>query len=431
MSLLEYLILDKKTEQGKTFGTYKTKIVYLLHPGGTDVEKKVNNLMFPVVMLSTALGLRQISMTIVTPFISTYCKDLIGYTPLLAGLAVGAFGLMQAIFQIPFGILSDRFGNKKIMIGGLSLVVIGLILAYFANNIGLLIFARALQGSGAVIGVGYSWVAGLAGDRNRTKAMSILGAFISAAAALAFAIGPLLRGIMSVNWMFMAGAILLFANELYILFFVKDTKGPENNNIPRGGDIRILLKNRTFVIMNLAAFINNFIMMSVFYAVPFYIDTVTGQTGMWKIFIPAIAVAIIPMKFSTKWADKDHLNSVLIGAFLISCAGILFFFEKNSYVFLLIGTTLFMCGYISIATIVATDVNNIVGDRYRGTANGIFNSFQYVGNFAGALVTGAVWTISQTFAWVLLVCVGVCGMLVIVFGKPQNGKNINREETIR
>ncbi|MHC6178294.1 MFS transporter [Clostridium sp. JNZ X4-2] len=387
------------------------------------MDKKVNNIMFPVVMLSLALGLRQISMTIVTPFISTYCKNLIGYTPLLAGLAVGAFGLMQAIFQIPFGILSDRFGNKKIMIGGLSLVVVGLVLAYFANNIGLLIFARALQGSGAVIGVGYSWIAGLADDSNRTKAMSIMGAFISAAAALAFGVGPLLRGVMSVSWMFMAGAILLFANELYILFFIKDTKSSDNNNIPQGNDFHILLKNKTFVIMNLVAFINNFMMMSVFYAVPYYIDTVTGQAGMWKIFIPAIAAAIIVMKFSTKWADKGHLNTVLIGAFLISCVGILFFFEKNLYIFLLIGTTLFMCGYISIATIVATDVNNIVEDRYRGTANGIFNSFQYVGNFAGALVTGAVWSVSQTLAWILLFCVGIVGLLMIVFGKPQENKN--------
>lgn len=394
------------------------------------MKKIQNNIMLPVVMLSLALGLRQISMTIVTPFISTYCKDLIGYTPLLAGLAVGAFGLMQAVFQIPFGILSDRFGNKKIMIGGLTLVVVGLVLAYFANNIGLLIFARALQGSGAVIGVGYSWVAGLADDSSRTKAMSVLGAFISAAAALAFAVGPLLRGIMSVNWMFLAGAILLFANELYILFFIKDTKSSENNNVPQGNDFHILLKNRTFVILNLAAFINNFIMMSVFYAVPYYIDTVTGQAGMWKIFIPAIAAAIIVMKFSTKWADKGHLNPVLTGAFLISCVGILFFFGKNSYAFLLIGTTLFMCGYISIATIVATDVNNIVEDRYRGTANGIFNSFQYVGNFAGALVTGAVWSVSQTLAWILLICVGIAGLLMIVFGKPQE-KNINQEEAIR
>lgn len=386
-------------------------------------DKLKSNIMLPVVMISLALGLRQMSMTMVAPFISTYCKNLIGYTPLLAGLAVGVFGLMQAIFQIPFGMLSDRYGNKKMMMIGLTLVVVGFVVAYFANTIGLLIFARALQGSGAVIGVAYSWVAGLTDDSNRTKAMSILGAFISAAAALAFVVGPLLRGIMTINWMFMVGAILLFANELYILFFVKDTKNAEKGNLPKGKDLGALVKNRTFVLMNLAAFLNNFIMTAVFFAVPYYIDSVTGQAGMWKIFLPAIVVAVIVMRAATIWADKGHMNPVLTGSFALSCIGILLFFEKSSYLFLLAGTTLFMCGYISIAAIVAINVNNLVEDRYRGTANGIFNSFQYVGSFVGALVTGAIWGVSENLTWIVIICMGIAGLLTIAVGKPSEKKN--------
>ena len=84
-------------------------------------------------MISLALTLRQMSMTIVAPFISTYCKSLVGYTPLLAGLAVGAFGLMQALFQIPFGMLSDRYGNKRkkrVLISGLVVVIIGFIVGF-------------------------------------------------------------------------------------------------------------------------------------------------------------------------------------------------------------------------------------------------------------------------------------------------------------
>ena len=308
------------------------------------------------------------------------------------------------------------------------MVVAGLVLAYFAKSIDLLILARALQGSGAVIGVGCSWVAGLANETNRTKAMSILGAFISAAAALAFAVGPLLRRFMSVNKMFLLGAILLFVNELYILFFIKDSKSVNSDNILQRSDILILLADRTFVIMNIAAFINNFTMMSVFYAVPYYIDAVTGQTGMWKIFIPAIVSAIIVMKFSTKYADEGHLNQALVFAFLFSCIGICFFLGKKSYIFLLLGTTLFMCGYISVATIVAKTVNNVIEDRYRGTANGIFNSFQYVGNFAGALVMGAIWAVSQFCAWIMLICVGVAGVLMIVFEKPENNRKLEKSK---
>lgn len=395
-------------------------------------DKAAKSVIPAVVMLSLALAFRQMSMTIVMPFVSTYCKSLFGYTSLLAGLAVGIFGLMQAIFQIPFGILSDRYGNKRMMLIGLTQVVVGLALAYFANNIGLLIFARALQGSGAVIGVGYSWAAGMAGEKERIRAMSILGAFTSAAAALAFAVGPLLRKIMSVNWMFLSCAILLFLNELYILFFIKDHKSSavQERGTPDSKHIKILLKNKNFIVMNLSAFINNYMMISVFYAVPIYLTVVTGETGMWKVFVPAIAIAILVMKLAVRWTQRGFNKQVLMGSFLISALSLILYFEKSSYLFLLLGTTLFMCGYLAIATIVATNVNNVVKDSYRGTANGIFNSFQYVGSFAGAAVTGALWGVSESLTWLVTMGFGMAGFLIITFN-PSPQEVLQQEKNLQ
>lgn len=391
-------------------------------------DKSAKSAMSAVVMLSLALAIRQMSMTMVMPFLSTYSKSLIGYTPVLAGLAVGIFGLMQAVFQIPFGMLSDRYGNKKMMIIGLTQVVVGLVIAYFSNNIGLLIFARALQGSGAVIAVGYSWAAGMAGEKERVSAMSVLGAFISAAAALAFAVGPLLRGLMSVNWMFLSCAILLFLNELYILFFLKESKCNSETKSPQNGQIYILLRDKNFVQMNLVAFLNNFMMMSVFYAVPIYLTKITGEKGMWKVFVPTIVIAILAMKAAVKWTQKGLNNQVLMVSFLVSTLSIFLFFMKSSYIFLLVGTTLFMCGYISLATIVATNVNQAVADDCRGTANGIFNSFQYVGSFLGAVVTGAIWGISEKTTWIIVIVMGIIGFLIIALGKPSVNKIQKPEE---
>lgn len=374
--------------------------------------------MLPVVMLSLALALRQMSMTIVMPFISTYCKDLIGYTPLLAGLAVGIFGLTQAIFQIPYGVLSDKYGNKRMVLIGLVLVIIGLVLAFFSNSIALLIVSRALQGSGAIIGVAYSWSIGMVNEKDRTKAMSILGAFISVAAALAFAVGPLLREIMSVRWMFMTCAILLTLNLLYILFFLKDSKQMTKAQAAPKGTFRLLLQNRTFVTLNLAAFLNNFMMVSVFYALPLDLSKITGETGMWKIFVPAIIAAVIFMKAAVNWAEKSINNNyyVLIASFLISAVSIIFYFNKTSFFSLLAGTTLFMCAYISLTTLVAANVNNIAEDSYRGTANGIFNSFQFIGNFIGALITGFLWGISESLTWLTMIVIGMAGIILIAFG---------------
>lgn len=384
-------------------------------------KSKKQMIMSGVVFLSFALAIRQMSMTIVMPFLSTYCKSLSGYSALLAGLVVGIFGLMQAIFQIPFGILSDHFGNKRLMIIGLSQVVIGLLLAFYAKNIYVLIFARALQGSGAVIGVGYSWAAGMAGEKERTHAMEILSGFISAAAALAFAIGPVLRRIMPVNYMFLSCAILLLVNEFYIIFFMKDQKRPvvHPDQTVSSNQIRTLLHNKIFLTMNLCAFINNYMMVSVFFAVPVYLSNITGETGMWKVFLPAIFISILVMKQAMRLIQRDLKNHVLIIAFLISSLSLLLYFHKTSYLFLLVGTTLFMCGYITIATIAASKVNDTVPDQLRGTANGIFNSFQYIGNFVGALVTGALWGFSETLTWIVTIGIGLAGCLIIVYYNKQ------------
>lgn len=384
-------------------------------------DNKFKNALIPIVMLSFAIAIRQMSMTIVAPFISTYCKTLTGYTPLMAGLALGIFGLTQAIFQIPFGILSDKYGNKKMVLIGLTEVVIGLVIAYFSKNIMLLIFARALQGSGAIIGVAYSWVSGMVDKEKRTTALSILGAFISVAAALAFAIGPVLRRIMPVNHMFLACAILLFCNTIYILFFIKDTENKEVKKVHEEGNIKAILRDKTFIIMNILAFINNFMMVSVFYGVPIYLDKVTGQDGMWKVFVPSIIVAILMMKMAVKFADRGYNREVLIVSFLVSSLSLFFYFAKTSYIFLTIGTALFLSGYVTLGTIIATNVNNITKDSCRGTANGIFNSFQYIGNFIGAIVTAAVWSISDRLAWEVVVCFGIVGIILIVYNrKSQN-----------
>lgn len=386
-----------------------------------DNKKDYKITLLPVIMLSLALALRQLSMTIVMPFISTYCKTLTGYTPFMAGLALGMFGLMQAVLQIPFGILSDKYGNKKIVLIGLTFVAVGLGIAGFSKNIAMLIFARGLQGSGAVIGVAYSWTAGMTDEKNRTKTMSILGGFISVAAALAFAIGPILRKFMSVKHIFLSCAVLLFFNELYIVFFIKDVKNSDNK-IPNFEDIKMLLHNKIYVILNLAAFINNFIMISVFYGVPIYLNNITGQDGMWKVFVPAIIIAILIMKTAVRLEDNGHNKQVLIALFLISSLSLFFYFKKSSYIFLLAGTTLYLGSYISLATIIATNVNNIVKDSLRGTANGIFNSFQYIGSFVGSISAASIWGISDKLVWVVVSIIGLIGLIITAMNKNSNAE---------
>ena len=368
-----------------------------------------------IATLGFALGMRQMAMTMVMPFLSTYSKTLKYNTPMLAGISLGIFGLMQAIFQIPYGIWSDKKGNKIVMVTGLFQVIIGLIIAYFANNIYLLIFARAMQGSGAIIAVGYSWISSsVSNTKERMNSMSIISTIVGAAAASSFAFGPLIHGFVSVKNMFLYSAILIFIAWIIIVIFLKDSRNINvENSIATKKVLNILIRDKSFVALNLGIFINNFIMTGVFFTIPQYLENITGVDGMWKIFMPTVIIAIIIMRIAVKKLDNLGSIKFLIAAFILSGIGMLFYFNKDSFVFIFLGTLLFMISYISIGTIVPTLANSILKDEYRGIGNGIINSLQYVGSFIGSIVVAAIWVESEKIAFILIAIIGLLGGLII------------------
>lgn len=379
--------------------------------------------LFFVIFLGLALGIRQMAMTMVMPFISVYSQTLSSYTPLLAGLALGMFGLTQAIFQIPFGILSDRYGKKKMMLIGLFQVSIGLVIAYFSTSIYTLIFARALQGSGAIIAVAYAWVSIEVEEEKRTKAMGILSMIVGASAAISFAIGPMIHKFVEVNQMFIYCTIIVFISFLCILLFLKENKDSKTDNpnntievselsksITSKDAIKLLLKNKNFISLNSLAFFNNFIMTAVFYIIPQYLVNITTIDGMWKIFLPSVVIAIILMKVFISKDNEEKETPMLIISFLLCTIGTSLFL-KPTFIFILIGTMMFMTGYIFIMTIVPSKANRLTENSYRGTSNGILNSFQYIGSFIGSLLTGALWGISHIVAVIFTIAICACSTI--------------------
>ncbi|MDH3282643.1 MAG: MFS transporter, partial [Gammaproteobacteria bacterium] len=169
-----------------------------------------------VSVLGGIFSLRMFGLFLVLPVLALYADGLAGATPMLMGLALGAYGLTQAILQIPYGLASDRLGRKPVIAFGLVVFALGSVLAANANTIGWMIAGRALQGAGAIAAVVLAFTADLTREEQRPKAMAFLGVSIGLAFMLALMVGPPLAGWIGVRGLFWVTAGLALAAILLL-----------------------------------------------------------------------------------------------------------------------------------------------------------------------------------------------------------------------
>jgi len=370
-------------------------------------------------VISVTLGMRLFSMLIIIPFLSVYALNLEGGAPWLTGYALGIFGLTQAVLQIPFGMLSDRIGYKKMMLAGLIMLIVGLLTAAYATNIYWLIFARALQGSGAIVTVGYSWISSAAGDEERDKQLTRLGAVLGTFTMLSYLIGPLVHIVLSVSQMFVFSAALIAICFAWVLLFTKQVD-PEVRKLKSAEKAKQKsVFNRRNLMMGLMLTTNNLMSMAFFFMLPMLLTGVLETNRMWMILTPAIlcSVLLLPVfsKLSQKGQGKITIGSLFLGEglgfglmYLGNIAGIV------------AGTILLTTGTFAISTIVPMLANRGIDNQQRGKGNGIIVSLQYVGSFLGAALTGTFWNFSPDFAFVFTGLVALAGMtLVATFPKNK------------
>src|SRR5690606_23920237 len=144
----------------------------------------------PVISLAGLLGLRMLGLFMVLPVLALHVREMPGATPLAAGLALGIYGLTQAMLQLPFGWLSDRWGRKPVILGGLALFAAGSVLAALATTPAALVAGRALQGAGAISAAVIALVGDFTPVHRRTRVMALVGIVIGMAFILAFVVGP-------------------------------------------------------------------------------------------------------------------------------------------------------------------------------------------------------------------------------------------------
>lgn len=341
--------------------------------------------------LSAILSLRFLGLFLVLPVISIFALELEGSTPFLVGIVVGGYALTQALFQVPFGTMSDKIGRKPTLLVGLLIFLAGSVICAYSNDIYTLMIGRFLQGAGAIGSVITAMISDLVEEEIRGKAMAIMGASIALSFALAMGLGPVIGAKFGIESLFMITAV--FAVLAIILLFTKVPTPPKIKHIYHAtAKTSDILKDPNLLNMIIVNAMQKGLMTVAFVLIPIIL---TGDTFSWQksdlhmAYLPAMVFGLAAMGPAVIFGEKHNkpkeiflLSIVLfIGSFLIM--GL----TSSSMVFI-IGVIMFFIAFNMMEPLVQSMITKFAKVHQKGTALGISNSVAYFSTFIGGTSAG-------------------------------------------
>ena len=380
-----------------------------------------------VLPLSFIVASRFFGLFIVLPVLSLYALNLEGANEFLVGLIVGVYAISQMIFQVPFGALSDKIGRKKALTIGLLIFVAGSIVCALASEIYTMLFGRFLQGVGAVGAVATAMISDFVAEENRSKAMAIMGAFIGLSFTLSMVLGPLLAKDYGLSSLFyLSAALSLLCVVLLYTVVPKEIKvSAKAEKVPFGK----LFLQKDYMIINFTSFMQKMLTSIAFLAIPIILVKEYGfESGeLYKVYTLGAVLGFLAMGLAGFLGDGKGLSKVILiaGTLLFGLTYAIFAFSFTLFVFVL-GVAIFFVGFNMHEPIMQSTATKFVKSSQKGTALGVFNSFGYLGSFAGGAVGGYVLH-AFDFKTLAIVCVVLCVIwLVLLFSlnDPRIFKNI-------
>ena len=348
-----------------------------------------------VIGLACLYCLRMLGLFMVLPLFALYARELAGASTASIGLAMGAYGLTQALLQVPLGWLSDRIGRKPVIVGGLCLLIFGSILAAVAETLAGLALGRLLQGSGAIASATMALAADYTRIQQRTKASAIIGASIGLSFALALVIGPVLAAWGGLSGVFEVTAAMGAVGLLVVLFWL-----PPTPQLTDGGRAHLADRQRLgealwgpgLGILYGSIFCLHLLLMAAFTAIP---SIMTEQVGLpaehhaWMYLATLVAALPGVALLIRRRGDRQDPRSVMAVTILLAVGGLFIALEAGSRALLGIGLVLFFVGFTALETLLPALVSIFAPVSLRGTAMGVFSSAQFFGVFCGGVVGGA------------------------------------------
>lgn len=369
--------------------------VNLTSSDALSVDKMSPVEMRATISLASIYGLRMLGMFLILPIFAIYASTLPEKpSSLMIGLALGAYGLTQAMFQLPFGMASDKFGRKPVIYFGLAIFAIGSMVAALAMNIEGIILGRAIQGAGAVSAVVTALVADLTRDENRTKAMATIGGTIGIAFALSLVGGPILNQWIGVPGIFALTAVLTLAAIAVVKFVVPDPMNSHYHSDASAAPAKLkdVLKNKQLLRLNYGIFALHAAQMAMFVVVPFAIVKSSGmhENQHWLIYLPVLIASFVFMVPAIIYAEKQaKIKLVFVSAIaLMLVAQLMFAASIQHFWGIVISLLMYFIAFNVLEASLPSIISKIAPAAAKGTAIGVYNTSQSLGIFVGGVFGG-------------------------------------------
>ncbi len=345
--------------------------------------------------LASIYGLRMLGLFIILPVLALYAAERLpgGENHVLVGIALGAYGLTQAILQIPAGWMSDHYGRKPIIYGGLLLFAIGSFIAASADDIYWIIAGRAIQGAGAINAAVMALAADLTREEVRTKAMAMIGITIGITFAISLVLAPMLYQTIDVPGIFVLTGVMALLAMLFVAFVIPNPAitrfhSGSGASSKRLGDV---LCNMDLLRLDFGIFSLHAILMSVFMQVPFILKNNGLEVAQhWQVYLPVMVLALMLMVPPIIVAEKKaKMKQVFMGSIALAALGqLLLMLMQGSIWGVLLSLLMFFTAFNVLEATLPSMISKIAPLAAKGTAMGVYSSVQFLGAFFGAMAGG-------------------------------------------
>ncbi len=343
--------------------------------------------------LASIFALRMLGLFLVLPVFAREARKYPGGDdPALLGLAMGIYGLTQGLLQLPFGMASDRFGRKRVIVIGLLIFAAGSFWAAAATDLQALLIGRSLQGAGAVSAAVTALLADLTRDEVRTKAMAMVGASIGLMFALSLVLAPVLAAAVGLAGLFAITGVLALLGVAVVIWGAP--AAPAMQPGPRGRLVDVL-RHAGLMRMNFGVFVLHAVQLAMWVAVPaLLVQAGLPKDSHWQVYLPAVLGSFVLMGGMFALERRGRLKQVFLAAILLIAAvelGLLALSSGTPRLMPLAGLLFaFFCGFNILEATQPSLVSRLAPMQMRGTAMGVYNTLQSLGFFVGGWAGGGL-----------------------------------------